>query len=124
MRDNELRSKYPGVAYNRRALTLENMVWTSRQVARPENRWSGQNRNGYVNPLLDELWLKVLGSVDPREREGYLIEALKVMSDDAVVTLTHLQPEIMAYRVGLIGPLEPSVVGTSSLWNLWDWRWS
>jgi peptide/nickel transport system substrate-binding protein len=124
MRDNELRSKYPGVAYNRRALTLENMVWTGRQVARPENRWSGQNRNGYVNPLLDELWLKVLGSVDPREREGYLIEALKVMSDDAVVSLTHLQPEIMAYRAGLTGPLEPSVVGTSSLWNLWSWRWS
>ncbi len=124
MRDNELRAKYPGVAYNRRALTLENMVWTSRQVARADNRWSGQNRNGYVNPALDELWLKVLGSVDDREREGYLVEALRVMQDDAMVTLTHLQPEVMAYRSGLTGIQQPSVVGTSSFWNIWEWRWS
>ena len=124
MRDNELRAKYPGVAYNRRALTLENMVWTGRQVAGPANRWSGQNRNGYVNPALDAAWLKVLGSVDRREREGFLVDALKVMTEDAVVTLTHLQPEVFVYRAGLAGPLQPSVVGTSSFWNVWEWRWS
>jgi peptide/nickel transport system substrate-binding protein len=123
MRDNELRAKYPGAAYNRRALTLENMVWTGRQVARADNRWSGQNRNGYVNPALDDLWLKVLGSIDPREREGFLVEALRVMADDAVVTLTHLQPDVMAYRAGITGPLNPSVVGASDLWNIWEWRW-
>lgn len=123
MRDNELRAKYPGVAYNRRALTLENMVWTNRQVARPENRWSGQNRNGYVNPALDEAWLKVLGSMDDRERETHLIEALRVMQEDAVVTLTHLQPDIMAYRTGLEGVQQASVVGVSAFWNVWEWHW-
>ncbi len=124
IRDNELRSKYPGAAYNRRALTLENMVWTSRQVARPENRWSGQNRNGYVNPSLDDLWLKVLGSVDPGERQELLIQALRIMQDDAVVTLTHLQPDVIAYGEGLVGPLQPALVGTSDMWNLWEWHWS
>ncbi len=124
MRDNELRAKYPGVAYNRRALTLENMVWISRQVARPENRWSGQNRNGYVNPALDEAWLKVLGSTDDRARESALIEAIRIMQDDAMVTLTHLQPDIMAYRTGLQGVQQASVVGVSSFWNVWEWRWS
>ncbi len=124
MRDNELRAKYPGVAYNRRALTLENMVWTSRQIARADNRWSGQNRNGYVNPALDEAWLKVLGSTDDREREGPLVEGIRIMQDDAMVTLTHLQPDIMAYRTGLQNVQQASVVGVSSFWNVWEWRWS
>jgi peptide/nickel transport system substrate-binding protein len=124
MRDNELRAKYPGVAYNRRALTLENMVWISRQVARADNRWSGQNRNGYVNPALDEAWLKVLGATDDREREAPLVEAIRIMQDDAMVTLTHLQPDIMAYRSGLQNVQQASVVGVSSFWNIWDWRWT
>jgi peptide/nickel transport system substrate-binding protein len=123
IRDNELRSKFPAVSYNRRNLNYENMVWTERQVSRPEQRWAGQNRPGYVNRTLDELWANVLGSTDGQQRERWLIEGLKVMQEDAMVTLTHITPDVMAYHANLVGPAEPAVVDTSRIWNVWEWRW-
>jgi peptide/nickel transport system substrate-binding protein len=122
-RDNELRSKSPGVGYNSRNLSLDNMVWFSANVSRPENRWSGQNRVGYVNPRLDDLWNRVLGSIDPTEREGWLVDAIKIMMDDAMVVLTHITPDVMAYKADLVGPTQPAVVDTSRIWNVWEWRW-
>jgi peptide/nickel transport system substrate-binding protein len=123
IRDNELRSKFPGMSYNRRNLSHENMVWTERQVSRPETRWSGQNRPGYFNRQLDALWANVLGSTDGRDRERWLIEALRVMQDDAMVTLTHMTPDVMAYNAGIVGPAEQPIENTSRIWNIWEWRW-
>ncbi len=121
--NGELRSKFRAAAYTQRSMTLENMVWLESNLSRPENRWNGQNRSGYVNLRLDELWLKMLGSIDPREREGLLVDALRVMTEDAAVTPTHVQPAPTAYRAGLVGPTEPSTVGTATLWNIWEWQW-
>lgn len=123
IRDNELRSKFPAVQYSIRGLTLDNMVWTAPQVSRPEARWSGQNRTGYVNPTLDDLWSRVLGSVDPKERESWLIEAAKVMIDDAMVVLTHVTPDVIAYTAELVGPVEGPVNYTSRIFNIWEYRW-
>jgi peptide/nickel transport system substrate-binding protein len=122
-RDNELRSKFPAVAYNRRNLSYDDMVWFSANLSRPEIRWGGQNRNGYVNLQLDDRWGRVLASVDAREREGYLIDAIRIMMDDAMVVLTHLQAEVMAHHADLVGPTEPAVVRTSRIWNVWEWEW-
>lgn len=120
LRDSELRSTFAGVSYGRRAFTLEDMVWTSAQVPRPENRWAGQNRSGYVNPVLEERWARVLGTIDRKEREGLLFPALQIMMDDAVVTLTHQQPQVMASNRDVVGPeLPDDAVAAGSLWNLW-----
>src|SRR5581483_3825514 len=112
-RDNELRSKFRAVAYTQRNLGLEGMVWTSSQVATPDNHWSGQNRIGYINPNLDAAWAKIVATVDPKEREGYLIDGVKIMEDDAMVTLTHLKAEAMAFRSGLEGPTGQTAIETS-----------
>ena len=48
----------------------------------------------------------------------------QVMMDDAVVVLTHITPNVMAYDAGIVGPREPAVVDTSRIWNVWEWRWS
>jgi peptide/nickel transport system substrate-binding protein len=124
IRDNELRATFPSVSYGRRAFTLEDMVWVSTQVPRADNRWTGQNRPGYVNPALEELWMKVLGSIDRREREGLLVTALQLMMDDAVVTLTHLQPGVMASSTDIVGPELPDLaVAAGALWNVGQWKW-
>jgi ABC-type transport system substrate-binding protein len=124
LRDGEMRSKYPAVAYERRALALDNMVWTIAEISRPENRWTGSNRNGWANTTFDDLWKRVLGSIDEREREGLLIQALSIMQDDAYVTLTHLQASVMCYDSALTGPTEPSSVGPATTWNVFQWRWT
>jgi peptide/nickel transport system substrate-binding protein len=124
VRDNELRATFPSVSYGRRAFTLEDMVWVSTQVPRADNRWTGQNRSGYVNPTLEELWTRVLGTIDRGEREALLVQALQLMMDDAVVTLTHQQPGTMAATAGLVGPeLPDDAVAAGALWNVGQWQW-
>jgi peptide/nickel transport system substrate-binding protein len=122
IRDNELRSKFPGVQYSIRGLNLESMVWTARQLSNAEARWAGQNRSGYINPRLDDLWSRVLESVDPKEREEWMIEAAKLMIDDAMVVLTHVMPDVMAYNADIAGVTQPAVTYTSRIWNIWEWR--
>ncbi len=124
LRDGEMRSKYPAVAYERRNLALDNMVWTISEISRPENRWSGSNRNGWASQAFDDLWRRVLGTIDPTEREGLLVQALGIMQDEAYVTLTHLQAAITAYDSALTGPAEPSSVGNAQTWNAYQWRWA
>jgi peptide/nickel transport system substrate-binding protein len=122
-RDNELRSKFPAVAYNRRNMSYDDMVWFSTNISRPETRWGGQNRIGYINPKLDDLWHQVLATVDPKEREDYLIQGIQVMMDDAMVVLTHFQAEVLAFNGDLTGPSDAPVEKTSRIWNIWEWEW-
>jgi peptide/nickel transport system substrate-binding protein len=123
-RDREFRSKIQGVGYQNRTMRYDNMVWTSDQVTSAENRWRGSNYIGYVNPVLDELWPRVLRTPDVKEREGILVEALRVMTTDAVVNVTHVEPAPMAYRSELTGPRKPwSEVG-AFVWNIWEWHWN
>ncbi len=122
-RDGEYRSKFRAVAYNRRGFALDDMVWVSSQLTTPENRWSGANRNGYVNPEVERLWRTALVTFDLGKREPLLVEALKLMTADAAVTPTHMQPEAVAYRAGLTGPRQPSAEQGGELWNAWELRW-
>jgi peptide/nickel transport system substrate-binding protein len=122
--DNEFRSKFSAVAYTRRGFGMDAMEWVTANISTPERRWAGNNRIGYSNPQLDDLWTRALGTVDPREREPLLVEGIKLMTEDAVVTPTHLQPRAVAYRHGLTGPREPWVDERSIIWNIWEWRWS
>jgi peptide/nickel transport system substrate-binding protein len=123
-RDGEFRSRFPGAAYDRRGFSYDSMVWIAQGLSGPHNRFGGQNRNGYVNPALEENYLRALATVDVKQREGYFVEALKAMTADAVVTPTHLQPRPLAYRRGLVGPKESPDGGGAFLWNIWEWRWS
>jgi len=123
MRDGEYRSKFPAVAYNRRGLGYDDLIFLTSNHSTPENRWSGQNRNGYSNPVVDEYINRALSAVDPREREPLFVEAFRAWTSDAVVTPTHLQPRIVAYPNGLRGPKETWVGESGIPWNSWEWEW-
>jgi len=123
-RDGEFRSKFPALAYNRRNMDYDGMVWVKDRLSLPENRWAGSNRSGYVNPVVDDLWPKMIGTVDRAQREALLIEAVQAIAQDAVIVPTHFQVDAMAYADGLTGIREPAL-GTpgGSVWNTWEWRW-
>jgi ABC-type oligopeptide transport system substrate-binding subunit len=99
------------------------MVWRSNQMTLPENRWVGENYYGYANPVVETSWAKMLGTVDAREREALLVQALTAMTADAVVNPTHLQPRAMAFREGLVGPRQPWQEEYALIWNAWEWHW-
>ncbi len=122
--DGEFRSKYQAVTYNRRPLGYDTMGWLSSNVTTAENRWGGDNMSGYHNPTLDQLWPRVLATIDAKDREPLLINALTAMTNDAVINPTHLQPRSMVYRSGITGPQEPWVGESALIWNAWEWRWT
>jgi peptide/nickel transport system substrate-binding protein len=123
-RDGEFRSKFPAVAYNRRNLDYDGMVWVKERLSLPENRWAGSNRSGYVNPAVDELWPRMTATVDRAQREALLIEAVKLISEDAVIIPTHLQVDAMAFADGLTGIREPALGAPGgTVWNTWEWKW-
>jgi peptide/nickel transport system substrate-binding protein len=123
-RDGEFRSKFPAVAYNRRNLDYDGMVWVRERMSLPENRWAGSNRSGYVNPVVDELWPRMTATIDKAQREALLIEAVKLISEDAVIIPTHLQVDAMAFADGLTGIREPALGAPGgTVWNTWEWKW-
>jgi peptide/nickel transport system substrate-binding protein len=122
--DGEFRAKFPAVSYNRITIDYEAFPWLRSKIATPENRWVGTNRIGYVNPVVDESWTKALGTISDHEREPLIVEALRAMTADAVVSVTHLQPRPVAYRAGLTGPRETWVGESALIWNSWEWTWT
>ena len=122
-RDLEFRSKLAAVGARNRGLGYEAMAWTSDQVTSAENRWRGNNNVGYVNPVVDELWPKVLVTPDAKEREALLVESIRAMTADAVINVTDLQPRAMVYRTGLVGPRQPWSGEGAFTWNSWEWHW-
>jgi peptide/nickel transport system substrate-binding protein len=121
-RDREFRAKIAAVGYNNRSIRYDSMVWTSDQIPTAENQWRGNNYLGYANPILDELWPKVLATPDPKDREALIVEALRAFTADAAVNVTNLQPKPIAYRAGLAGPRQPWSED-AMLWNTWEWQW-
>jgi peptide/nickel transport system substrate-binding protein len=122
-RDLEFRSKLAAVGARNRSLGYESMVWTSDQVTTAENRWRGNNNVGYVNPVVEELWPRVMVTPDPKQRESLLVEAIRAMTADAVINVTNLQPRAIAYRAGLAGPRHPWSGEGAFTWNAWEWYW-
>jgi hypothetical protein len=46
------------------------------------------------------------------------------MTADAVVSLTHQQPGVIAYNADAVGPEMPDdAVAVGPLWNISEWRW-
>jgi ABC-type transport system substrate-binding protein len=123
LRDGEFRSKFAAVSYGRRGWGYDSMIWTEDNLATPERRWRGNNRGGYLNPLLDDAWQRVLATPEDREREAHLVDALKIMTADAVVTPTHLQPRTIVHRRGLTGLKEPWAGQGAIVWNIYEWEW-
>jgi peptide/nickel transport system substrate-binding protein len=121
--DGEFRSKFPAVSFNRTNFDYETFPSLRSKVTSPQNRWTGTNRIGYVNPVIDEYWTRAMGTLDAKEREPLFVEVFKAMTADAVVTPTHLQPRAFAYAADLIGPKESSQNAGALVWNSWEWHW-
>ena len=57
------------------------------------------------------------------EREALLVEALRTMTADALVNVTHLEPAPVVYRAGFAGPRQFGSESGAFVWNVWEWHW-
>ena len=62
-------------------------------TTRPENRWTGTNRGGYLNPRVDALLDRLAVTIDQRARVPLHVELLKEQMED--VALMPLMWEVL-----------------------------
>jgi peptide/nickel transport system substrate-binding protein len=97
----------------------------SRNVARPENRWGGQNRSAYVDPEADRLVERLLMALDEPERWNLEGDLANLVTRQAVFFWYYHPTAASTAKKGITG-LKPSrATGHSGdlllTWNIAEW---
>ena len=103
---------------------IASMNWTTSQIGTAENRWNGVNRGGYSNPAYDRLFQQVLVTLDERQRQGLMADALKLQADDLPMIHMFYDPGLAsaAVRREIRGPgPAASSKQLMTTWNIHEW---
>ena len=116
--DREYQTKYTGVlAAFPSANSIYEVRLHSRYVSAAENRWTGQNRAGYVNPRVDQLIDTLLITINPRDQvrlHGDL--AQEVFTDVPFIPVTWDVFPVLVLR-GVKGDIS----AVNAAWNIFEW---
>jgi peptide/nickel transport system substrate-binding protein len=96
--------------------------YQSRNVARPENRWSGVNRFGFTNPDLDRFAGGYLTALDRSDRVAQLAQMERVALEQVAAIPTYWTAVITAYASNLKG-VRPNLVPEIGAGPIWDYEW-
>jgi peptide/nickel transport system substrate-binding protein len=123
LRDLQARSLRPGLslgAIGARALG----AFVASEVPRPENRWAGNNRGGWMNPEYDRLWQQFDSALDPGERARYTAEMERLLYDTVGTIPNMFTVVVTARSSALRGPAMRSTPdATIGLHRAHTWEW-
>jgi ABC-type transport system substrate-binding protein len=94
--------------------------WDGRDVAAPENRYSGGNRSAYRNPSVDQALDSIERSVSFADELRWWGEAWKHISEDVGVMGLFFVPNPIATKKGVVGPLPRNASGQAT-WRAHTW---
>jgi peptide/nickel transport system substrate-binding protein len=96
----------------------------TRDIARAETRWSGNNRYGYSSPESDSLLDKWQTTLDRTERIGYLGQMERVLMDDLPAIPMYFNTRNIAYAAALkgVGLVLTDTAGPER--KIWEWYWA
>jgi ABC-type transport system substrate-binding protein len=101
-RDNEFKSKFPGLETRARSTGDEIFVsFDGRLGPSPANRWRGANTAHYANPSLDRLIDKLESTIDEREQGLVLREMGELMASDLPALPAYVRSIFAAVRTGV-----------------------
>lgn len=123
----EYQASFPGVQSTGNAISFAFLDgrFHSRNIARPENRWGGQNRAAYSDPEADSLVERILRTLAQNERWSLEGDLANLVTRDAVVFwLVHPTPSSQV-RKGVTGLKAIKATGQSGdihlTWNVAEW---
>jgi peptide/nickel transport system substrate-binding protein len=123
-RDAQLRNQAPGLTTTSGPAGEGTLVdHASTELPRPENRWTGSNRGGWVNAEFDRLAQQFNTTLARQERTRLLVQLARIFSEDAAVLSLYFNPTTTAFVSGLTGP-EPVVPTSDVMWDVHTWSWS
>ena len=105
-RDNEYKSKFPGV--ETRARGNSDSVFSSfdgRLGSGPHNRWQGQNTSHYANPAFDRLLDRLFSTLDSREQALIMKDLGELMGTDLPALPMYFRISFMSVRNTVRGPI-------------------
>lgn len=89
-------------------------------ISKPENGWRGGNRGAYSNPELDRLYDAFSTTLDRKQRDGLVIEAWRIWTDQLVGLPLYFNPSALVYPSSLKG-VNVGPTGEMS-WNVHEWE--
>lgn len=91
----------------------------SERIPRPENRWTGNNRGGYVNERVDAILDRLSSTINPTERIALHRELLREQMGDIALMPLYWQVVPILMVEGIVGPKMQTNEATHNIWE-WD----
>ena len=118
--DREYQSKRPGPYFTSPSgVNFYDNRLNSDAITRPENRWTGTNRGGYLNPAVDTLLNKLAVTIDDRERLALHRDLLREQMEDIALMPLLWEVQPLLVRKGLVGPRMTGNEGTTYIYQ-WE----
>lgn len=92
-------------------------------ISSPANGWRGGNRGAWSNAEYDRLGDALNTTLDRKQRDGIVIQALKIWTEQLAAIPLYFNPSAMAYPSSLKGINVPSPT-TEMSWNIHEWELS
>jgi peptide/nickel transport system substrate-binding protein len=121
---DEFKATFPGLTTNYNTLNRDFGMAknVTARIAAPENRWSGSNKIGWSNPEYDRLYDAWNTTLDRNERNGRMIEMLKLVSEELPSFPLYFNFEVVAHVAALQGPLL-AAPEAARYGNIHQWHW-
>ncbi len=122
---NEARSKLPGIFAGAGGEGIGFTRYHGKEIPRPENRWTGNNRGGYVNPEIDRLVDAFEITLERSERIQQIVQMERIISQEVPTILLYYTPRVVAHVGALRGPtknLTPDAGAWARRVHLWEWQ--
>jgi peptide/nickel transport system substrate-binding protein len=123
----EYQASFPGIQGTGNAISFAFIDgrFHSRNIARPENRWGGQNRSAYADPSADELVEKLLATLDQAERWSVEGDLANLITRNAVFWWLYHPTAASSAKNGVTGIKPNRATGHSGdllvTWNIAEW---
>jgi peptide/nickel transport system substrate-binding protein len=128
LRDRQDRATFSGADISANPMGVAAVVrrTASYNIPKDDNRWTGTNRGGYVNPVWDDLELRMLGALEERARLDIERELLRVYTTDLPLLPLYFRNDMVPVGGGLKGPVANTGVAHRGFilhtWNVHEWE--
>jgi len=121
-RDGQVRASFPALSSVATGGGERGLIFlTTGQIPTPANRWTGNNRGGWVSSEYDRLWEEFNTTLDRAERTRQVIQMMKLATEDVAQIFTFHNPDVTAHLARLSGP-EIGAPDTLINWNIHEWE--
>jgi len=121
--DSQARALIPGLSTRGQA-SKPLKDYTGDQIPRPENRWAGENRGGWVSPAYDRVSDAYSRALDQSERIRHIAEIEQMFTQELPGIPHWFNPSVTAHVAALKGPVSRQTPDApQGILRVHEWEW-